>query len=55
MGENLWVAVGEWVCQWRRWRFVSLMRIGKFWGKKKKTDENEQSCEERENNNILIK
>ena len=36
MGENLWVAVGEWVCQRRRWRFVSLMRIGKFWGKKKK-------------------
>jgi hypothetical protein len=31
------------------------MRIGKFWGKKKKTDENWQSCEERENNNILIK
>jgi hypothetical protein len=65
VGENLWVAVGEWVvnggggfvgCQWRRWRFVSVMRIGKFWGKKKKkADENGQSCEERENNNILIK
>ena len=45
MGENLWVVVGEWVvnggrgfvgCQWRKWRFVSVMRIGKFWGKKKK-------------------
>ena len=45
MGENLWVVVGEWVvnggggfvgCQWRKWRFVSVMRIEKFWGRKEK-------------------
>jgi hypothetical protein len=45
VGENLWVVVGEWVvnggggfvgCQWRKWRFVSVMRIGKFGGKKKR-------------------
>ena len=64
-------AVGEWIVngrdgfvgrQWKRWRFVSVMRIGKFGGSKEiflggnkeKVDENGQSCEERENNNILI-
>ena len=45
MGENLWVVVGEWVvnggggfvgCQWRKWRFVSVMRIGKKKKKKRK-------------------
>ena len=59
--------VGEWVvngrggfvgCQWRRWRLVSMMRIGKVGGKKKKkkeADENWESCEGRLNNNILMK
>jgi hypothetical protein len=42
-----------WVgCQWRRWRFVSVRRIGKVRGRKEKK---KKDGEERENNNILIK
>jgi hypothetical protein len=41
-------------CQWRRWRFVSVRRIGKVGGRKEKKKKKKDG-EERENNNILIK